>query len=124
MGVLEKLEGYIALDTFILETNGVLFGNDESYVEEIERFELPYIRVSLKAGFLEEWERKTGAEARSFELPYRAIEHLWKRDVDFHVAAMVDPRITEKKEMWNIYRKAKGASEVLAENIEWGTIDK
>ncbi len=121
--VLGYLEGFDVLDTFILETNGILFGNEESYVEEIERFELPSIRVSLKAGFSEEWERKTGAEAETLELPYKAIEHLWKRDVDFHVAAMVDPRITSKKEMLNIYKKVSEVSENLSENIEWESID-
>lgn len=122
--VLDCLEGCDALDTFILETNGILFGKNESYVDEIEKFELPHVRVSLKAGFSEEWERKTGARANSSNLPYKAIEHLWKKDLDFHVAAMVDPRITSKEEMWNTYKKVGEISEVLADNIEWETIDK
>ncbi|MEF8832972.1 MAG: radical SAM protein [Candidatus Thermoplasmatota archaeon] len=122
--VLDRLEGDDALDTFILETNGILFGNDESYVDEIEQYELIYVRVSLKAGFPEEWERKTGAKAETLKLPYKAIEHLWKRDVDFHVAAMVDSRITSEEEMWSIYKKVSEVSEGLAENIEWETIDK
>lgn len=121
--VLSGLESSDMIDSFILETNGMSFGDDRSYISEIEDLELPYVRVSLKAGYPETWEKKTGAVSDSFDLPYRAIKYLWDSDMDFHVAAMVDPRITSKGEMEAIYEKVKKVSPILAENIEWETID-
>lgn len=100
-----------------------MLGNDESYVKEREEFEVPYIRVSLKAGLPEKWEGKTEADRKSFELPYKAIEYLWKEDIDFHVAAMADPNITSKKEIESIYRKVSEVPKILAENIEWEIVD-
>ncbi len=121
--ILNYLEEDGTLDSFILETNGVLFGDDQSYVEELQGLELPYVRVSLKAGFPERWEDKTGAKAEYFEFPYQAIEYLWERDLDFHVAAMVDQRITTEEEIREVYRKVEKISKPLAENIEWESID-
>ncbi|MFW6197056.1 MAG: radical SAM protein [Thermoplasmatota archaeon] len=74
--ILNHLEANETLDSFILETNGILFGEDESYVEKLEEYDLPYVRVSLKAGFPDRWEEKTWAKAEFFELPYQAIENL------------------------------------------------
>ncbi|MFP3871427.1 MAG: hypothetical protein ACOCTR_00450 [Candidatus Natronoplasma sp.] len=121
--LLHHLEQSGILNTSILKTNGILFGADSSYVEELRRSDLPYVRVSLKAGLPGKWEDKTGAERGSFDLPYKAIKHLWRNDIDFHVAAMADPRITSKEETREIYRKVAEISEVLAENIEWESID-
>ncbi|MBS3816039.1 MAG: radical SAM protein [Candidatus Thermoplasmatota archaeon] len=121
--VLEEIERSSVIDTFILETNGVLFGDDREYVKEISKFETLYVRVSLKSGEPEKWEENTGASKKFFELPYRALHHLWKENIDFHVAAMADPRNTSKKEMAGVYSRVAELSEPLAENIEWETID-
>jgi uncharacterized Fe-S cluster-containing radical SAM superfamily protein len=39
---------------FILETNGILIGNDRTYAEELSAFHNLYVRVSLK-GTCEEY---------------------------------------------------------------------
>ena len=78
---------------FILETNGVLLGADESYVRELGRFSHIHLRLSLKAGNGAGWEARTGAKKESFELPYRAIRFLVGSGVRFHVAAMTDPAL-------------------------------
>lgn len=121
--VLEGIEDSNFIDFFILETNGLIIGYDDDYVSEISRFEKPYVRVSLKAGTPEAWEEKTGADRSYFELPYRAIEKLWKNGIDFHVAAMVDPRITEEIEVYSVIKNINEISEELAEHIEWETVD-
>lgn len=123
MKLLDHLEEDGNLDTFILETNGILFGKESSYVQELRRFDIPYVRVSLKAGFSNEWEEKTGAKKEYFELLFKAIEHLWQNEIDFHVAAMADPQITSREEMGEIYRRVAQVSRPLAENIEWETVD-
>jgi uncharacterized Fe-S cluster-containing radical SAM superfamily protein len=98
VGLLERVEAS-EFPLFILETNGVLFGVDKSYVRTIARFRKPHVRVSLKAGTPEAFTRKTGAKQENFELPFRAIENLMDCGVSFHVAAMSgDPRIMTPEE--------------------------
>ncbi len=60
--------------TFILETNGILIGNDMTYAEELSRFSNLYVRVSLKGTCEEEFSRLTGAQG--FQLQLKALEHL------------------------------------------------
>jgi uncharacterized Fe-S cluster-containing radical SAM superfamily protein len=98
LGLLEHVEGS-DFDLFILETNGILFGADRSYVRAISRFSKPHIRVSLKAGTPEAFTRKTGAKPESFELPFKAIQNLLDYGVSFHVAGMLDdPRFVTPQE--------------------------
>ena len=82
----------------ILETNGILFGNDEGYVEKLTKYKQFHVRVSLKAGTPEEFQRITGAKADFYKLPFNAIEHLIKYKISFHVAAMTDPKIISADE--------------------------
>ncbi len=108
---------------FILETNGILFGADETYARELSNFTKPHIRVSLKAGTPEGFEKRTGAKAESFELPYRAIEHLKKARVSFHVAAMTDSRIMSDEERKSLIKKLSKIDVDLATHLEEERID-
>lgn len=118
-----KLVEESEFDLFILETNGILFGADETYVKELKRFTKPHIRVSLKAGTPEGFESRTGARKERFELPYRAIEYLKKADVSFHVAAMTDRRIMSKEERKNLLKKLSAIDIDLASHLEEERID-
>jgi uncharacterized Fe-S cluster-containing radical SAM superfamily protein len=72
--VLEKVtsEGLV----FILETNGILMGYDDSLAEKVARINNVYVRVSIK-GPNERWFSKlTGAEPKFFEYQLRALENL------------------------------------------------
>ncbi|UCG68479.1 MAG: radical SAM protein [Thermoplasmata archaeon] len=109
--------------TFILETNGILFGADEKYVKELKRLTKPHIRVSLKAGTPEGFERRTGATKASFELPYRAIKFLLDADVSFHVAAMTDRRVMSNEERKAMIRKLSEIDYNLASSLEEEHID-
>jgi len=84
--------------TFILETNGILFGHDESYVKELKKFKNVHIRVSLKAGNGKGFEKRTGARKEFFLLPFQAIHYLQKNKVRFHVACMSDGRLMPREE--------------------------
>ena len=86
------------IDVFILETNGILFGADKTYVMDVSRFTKPHIRVSLKAATSKGFEKRTGAKGEFFNLPYHAIEYLKDAEVSFHVAAMTDSRVLDKNE--------------------------
>jgi len=106
IALLEHVEDDPYFRLFILETNGVLFGEDKSYVAEISRFSKVYVRVSLKAGTPEEFTRKTGAIPEAFDLPFKAIKHLMEYDVPFHVAAMsLDPRIMSTEERAKLFER-------------------
>jgi uncharacterized Fe-S cluster-containing radical SAM superfamily protein len=87
-----------SFETFILETNGILFGAGPDYVRQVAKFEKVYIRVSLKAGTPDGFQRRTGAIGDSYRLPYQAIHHLLEAHAHFHVAAMTDSRLMPPEE--------------------------
>jgi uncharacterized Fe-S cluster-containing radical SAM superfamily protein len=109
--------------TFILETNGVLLGTDETFVKQLKRFTKPHIRISLKAGTPEGFEKRTGALGTSHELPYRAIRFLLDADVSFHVAAMTDRRIMSIEERKALITKLSEIDIDFASNLEEERID-
>ena len=74
---------------FILETNGILIGNDPTYAEELSRFSHLYVRVSLKGTCEEEFSRLTGAIPEGFQLELKALEYLNKCGVNVHPACMI-----------------------------------
>ena len=94
---------------FILETNGILLGADEEYVRELNRYSHFHLRLSLKAGNGTGWEKRTGAERESFELPYRAVKLLLDNGVDFHVAAMTDPVLIPESEREELFERLEEA---------------
>ncbi len=74
---------------FILETNGILIGSDETYARDLSRFPNLHVRVSLKGASDDEFSRLTGAVPGAFELQLKALEHLVKHGVDVHPACLV-----------------------------------
>jgi len=102
---------------FILETNGILFGNDPDYVNRLKKYRNIHIRVSLKAGNPEGFERRTGGKGEFYELPFKAVEYLKKAGINFHVAAMTDPRLMpgEERKMMLTRLKSIGYNDYLEE---------
>ncbi len=81
------------IGSFILETNGTLLGNDETYVSDLSSFRKLSVRISLKGGTSEAFSRITNAVPEAFELPFQAIRNFYKYNVPCSVAAMSgDPR--------------------------------
>ncbi|MEM1873589.1 MAG: radical SAM protein [Acidilobaceae archaeon] len=78
---------------FVLETNGILIGHDESYARDLARFQNVVVRVSIKGAEPEEFSRLTGADPGAFELQLRAIENLvnagFKPGEEVYAAAMI-----------------------------------
>jgi uncharacterized Fe-S cluster-containing radical SAM superfamily protein len=85
-------------ESFMLETNGILFGVDADYVQQVARFEKVHIRLSLKAGTPEGFQQRTGARGDTVDIPFQAIRHLLQAKASFHVAAMTDPRLMPAEE--------------------------
>lgn len=103
---------------FILETNGILFGYDRSYVEALAKFTKIHVRVSIKAGTPEGFTKRTGAIPERFELPYQAIRNLAECGVSFHVASMSDPRLMPPDERRCMIEKLRMIDERLVLNLE------
>ncbi|MGC9121418.1 MAG: radical SAM protein [Thermogladius sp.] len=78
---------------FILETNGLLIGRDESYARELSRFHNIVVRVSFKGATPEEFEMLTGADRSYYEYQFRALENLMNSGLrpgeDFYPAIML-----------------------------------
>ena len=85
---------------FLLETNGILLGNDEKYIKALSEFkEHLIVRLSFKAGTPEEFERKTGARKEFFDLPFRALESLKRYGFVYRLASMSqDPALMPPEE--------------------------
>ncbi len=104
---------------FILETNGILFGNDPEYVNKLKKFKNIHIRVSLKAGTPEGFEKRTGGKGEFYELPFKAVENLKKIGLNFHVAAMTDKRLMPLEERNALLQKLEsiGYKDYLEEEL-------
>jgi len=94
---------------FILETNGILIGADESYARDLARFDNLYVRVSLKACNQTGFSAVTGAIPKGFQLQLQALESLARFGVNVHPALMISLSSPEaidamKKRLGNIRR--------------------
>jgi len=74
---------------FILETNGILIGNDRSKARDLSGFTSLHVRVSLKGTCEEEFSILTGARPEAFGLQLKALENLADYNVPAHPAAML-----------------------------------
>ncbi len=81
---------------FILETNGILIGSDESYAEELSRFPNVHVRVSLKGASEDEFSLLTGAKPEGYQLQLRALELLAGKRVRVHPACMTSFSTSDK----------------------------
>jgi len=104
---------------FVLETNGILLGSDPEYLQALKKHRNLYVRISLKAGTPEGFEKRTGAIGKFYELPYLAVEQAIKEGLYFRVACMSDSRLMPAEERMEMVRKLKeiGYSDYLEEEI-------
>jgi len=84
---------------FILETNGIILGNDKNYVKRLSEFkDKLYVRVSIKAATPEGFTQRTGAIGEFHKLPFQALKNLLDEGIYARTAAMTDERIMPKEE--------------------------
>ncbi|MEW6684700.1 MAG: radical SAM protein [Candidatus Edwardsbacteria bacterium] len=104
---------------FVLETNGILLGANLGYAEALGQYSHFHLRLSLKAGTPESFQKRTGAKGEFFELPFQAIKNLMKNNIDFHLAVMSDPRLMPQEERKVLLQKLKqlGYDDYLEEEI-------
>ncbi len=73
---------------FILETNGILLGNDRGYCKELAQFPNLHVRVSLKGCNEQDFEHLTGMDGSGFGLQIKALENLKTEGASCHSAVM------------------------------------
>jgi len=87
---LEKVLELVPEDyEFILETNGILIGQDPAYAEMLSRFKNLYVRVCLKGTCEEEFSLLTGAVPEAFQLQLEALKNLVRCGLQTHPACMI-----------------------------------
>ena len=113
-----------SISLFILETNGILFGADTSYVKEVSQFKKVHIRISLKAGNPGGFTKRTGAKHEAFILPFKAIQSLLRYRASFHVASMSrDSRFMEEEEREGLLKKLREIDPRLIKHLEEEIVD-
>lgn len=75
---------------FVLETNGIKLGEDETYIDELSKCHNVHVRLSFKTGTPDNFELITNRPKEWFELQLKAVEHLYHKNVPFHIAIVKD----------------------------------
>jgi len=100
---------------FILETNGILIGQDQSYARDLAVFENVSTRVSIKGTNEEEFSKLTGAEPSGFALQLQALTNLLRSGAQVHPAVMIS--FSPPKNI-RAFRKTLGAIHPSFEDFE------
>jgi len=101
---------------FILETNGILLGQDATYAEQLSKYDFLHVRVSLKGCSEEEFSKLTGAKPEDFRLQLKALENLVEMGVRCHPAVMIS--FSSKNNLNDLVKRLKAIHPILAEEIE------
>lgn len=86
--LLEVLENVPGKYHFILETNGILIGENQTYSDQFSQFDNTHVRVSLKGADKGEFSRLTGARPEFYTLQLKALENLRLNNVSYHASVM------------------------------------
>ena len=102
---------------FILETNGILIGDDPQYAEDLSKYRFLHVRVSLKGCNEKEFALLTGAKPEGFTLQLKALENLLQEDVRCHPAVMIS--FSTKESVQRLAEKLKIIDSGLAGDLEF-----
>lgn len=112
--VLEGLKEQSLL--FILETNGILIGEDMSYAHELSEFPFVHVRVSLKGCSEEEFSSLTGAKQEGFQMQLKALQNLVVEHVQCHPAVMVS--FSPENSLQRLVERIRAIDPKLVEELE------
>ncbi|MEM2896741.1 MAG: radical SAM protein [Candidatus Bathyarchaeia archaeon] len=102
--------------TFILETNGILLGNDRAYAKELSRFRILHVRISLKGCNENDFSRLTGANPEGFFLQLKSLENLVDEKVSCHPSVMIS--FSSKESLNSLIEKLNKIDKRLAKSLE------
>lgn len=86
--VLQELEHYTY--PFLLETNGIILGDDAKFVKELSNYKNLHIRISLKGATAEKFRLLTGAKETFYDLQLKALKNCLDNQISCHPAIMLD----------------------------------
>lgn len=112
--LLDHLEGRGLL--FILETNGIMIGNDQKYAEALAQHKSIHVRVSLKGCNENEFAMLTGAQPEGFTFQLKALENLVQANVKCHTAVMTS--FSTRQSLQQLMERLRRISLVLAKEFE------
>jgi len=100
---------------FILETNGILLGEDKTYVKELTKFQNIHVRVCLKGCDETEFSWLTGADKTGYEYQIRALENLRDERISFNIAL-----VSTRKDRQALFQKLQdmGLGRIMVEEEE------
>ena len=101
---------------FILETNGILIGNNSQYAEDLSKYPFLHARVSLKGCNEEEFTMLTDAKPEGFALQLKAFEILVHAGVKCHPAVMTS--FSTRENLQSLVERLRGISSQLATELE------
>jgi len=101
---------------FILETNGMLIGQDPGYARKLSRFKCVQVRVSIKGTNQEEFSTLTGAIPEAFMLQLKALGNLLDAGVSCHAAVMLS--FSSKEDFRELLNRLREIDRGLAKNVE------
>jgi len=101
---------------FILETNGIMIGNNQKYAEDLAKHKFVHVRISLKGCTENEFATLTGAQPEGFKLQLKALENLVGANAKCHPAVMTS--FSTQQSQQQLTERLKGISPVLAEELE------
>ena len=102
---------------FILETNGILIGDDPQYAEDLSKYRFLHVRVSLKGCNEKEFALLTGAKPEGFTLQLKALGNLLREDVRCHPAVMIS--FSKKESVQQLAERLKIIYSGLAGDLEF-----
>lgn len=102
---------------FILETNGILLGYDESYVKDLSHFENLHVRVCLKGCNKKEFQMFTDADPLGFEYQLHALDSLRRSHISFNIALVTTKDHSRKQELFH-YLQTRELGNIMIEEEE------
>jgi uncharacterized Fe-S cluster-containing radical SAM superfamily protein len=101
---------------FVLETNGLPIACDENYAENLSRFHLVHVRVSLKGCSEEEFAMLAGAKPKGFTLQLKALQYLIDAEVSCHPSVMMS--FSPRRSFQSLIQRLGRINPMLAEETE------
>ncbi|MCJ7571738.1 MAG: radical SAM protein [Candidatus Thermoplasmatota archaeon] len=99
---------------FILETNGILLGEDKKYIDQLSQFHNLHVRVCLKGCNPKEFSFLTGAK-KGFNYQLKSLEYLKDKALNFNIAV-----VSLKNDKKELYEKLQemGLGKIMIEDEE------
>ena len=101
---------------YVLETNGMILGNDPEYVRALAKYKRLHVRVSIKGDNPGLYHELTGGRPDSYELPYKALAHLIEAGVSCNACLMAS--FSDDAGIKRVQQKLIGIHHVILKSLE------